>query len=78
MENDITSFKRIKLLKTVIKDLNSVLSTIEECEKKLLEFKFFSNIREIISVMETNKTLLFISKNKYEKELAEITKEHTE
>lgn len=81
MENDIVKlkdFKQVKKLKRYMEDINKIIHILSTAQKALSFFKQYVVTQETISVMETNKSFLELYLKKYEKELAEITGQHSE
>lgn len=64
--------KHKKICEKVIKDINAILLVLSLTQRGLTVFKHYISIQEIISVVETNKTLLDLQLKKYEKELKAI------
>lgn len=59
-----------KKYKRYIEDIDQILHILATSQQALSFFKQYSAAQEIISVIETNKTFLELSRNKYEKELS--------
>jgi len=56
-----------KLNKRLLEDVDNILLILEKSQQALIYFKKYKPVQELISIMETNKTLLTISKQKHEK-----------
>lgn len=66
---NLGSFKDKKKFKRYIEDLEKILKVIDLAQKGLIHFKHYRYVQEIVSVLETNKTLFDMHKKKYEKAL---------
>jgi len=71
---DLLSFKKKKqeekeqvLNNKIIEDINNILLILEKSQQALMFFKKYKPVQEIISIMETNRTLFTLSKKKHEK-----------
>jgi hypothetical protein len=69
---DLNSRKNKKKYKRYVEDIDKILHILVTSQQALSFFKQYSSIQEIISVIETNKTFLELSRKKYEKELSKI------
>ena len=58
----------------VIEDIDSILRVISLTQKSLSYFKQYLTVQEIVSVLETNKTLLELYRKKYTDKLEELNK----
>jgi hypothetical protein len=74
----IDDFKNKKKYKKVIEDIDSILRVITLAQKSLSYFKQYLTVQEIISVLETNKTLLELYRKTYGDKLEEIEKKHSQ
>jgi len=74
----IEAFKSKKKCKKYIEDIDSILKIITLSQKSLSFYKQYASVQEMVSVLETNKTLLELHRKKYESKLEEIEKKHTE
>lgn len=74
----IENFKNKKKCKKYIQDIDDILKVITLSQKSLSFFKQYTSVQEMISVLETNKTLLELHRKKYESKLEEIEKKHSE
>ena len=74
----IDDFKNKKKYKKVIEDIDSILRVITLAQKSLSYFKQSLTVQEIISVLETNKTLLELYRKTYGDKLEEIEKKHSQ
>lgn len=66
---DIKSFKDRKKYKQIVEDLTAVIKVFDLTQRSLVHFKKYKNVQEVISILETNLTLLDLYKKKYEAEL---------
>lgn len=64
--------KNKKKCKKIVKDIEAILTLLTVSQRGLSLFKHYVSVQEIISVLETNKTLLELQKKKYEAQLVEI------
>lgn len=62
---NLTDFKNKKLNKKVVEDIDNVLKVLTLAQQGLAHFKHYAPVQEIISVMETNKTLFEFHRKKY-------------
>lgn len=74
----IQEYKDKKKIKKYIQDIDNILKIISLSQKGLSHYKQYSSTQEMISVLETNKTLLELHRKKYESKLEEIEKKHSE
>lgn len=74
---DLNSRKKEKRYKKIIQDIDSILKIISLTQRSLSFFKEYVPAQEIISILETNKTMLEIHRKKYEAELQANKKENT-
>ncbi len=74
----LDDFKSKKKIKKYIQDIDNILKIISLSQKGLSHYKQYSSTQEMISVLETNKTLLELHRKKYESKLEEIEKKHSE
>lgn len=74
----LESFKVKKKYKKFIEDIDAILKVVSLSQKSLSFYKQYVPVQEMISVLETNKTLLELHRKKYESKLEEIEKKHSE
>lgn len=67
---NVVNIKDYKLAKLVVKDLEKILKVINLTIQGLSFYKKYSSVSQIISTLQTHKTLIEISYNKY-KEILE-------
>lgn len=68
---DLKTFKNKKKYKQIVEDLTNVNKVLDLTQRSLIHFKRYKNVQEIISICETNLTLLEMYKKKYESLLKE-------
>lgn len=69
-ENNVTDlgkFKDRKLYKRILQDIDNILAILDMSQRGLMVFKHYKPVQEIISIIETNKTLFQLKKKAYEK-----------
>lgn len=66
---DFSEYKKRKLEKRILDDINKILLILEKSQQALSFFKKYKPIQEIISVIETNKVLFELKKKVYETNL---------
>ena len=64
--------KKKKKYKKIVSDISAIVNIIILTQKGLSIFKSYTNVQEIISVLETNKVLLEIKQKRYKKELEKL------
>lgn len=69
----LTEHKNKKLYQKIIRDIGGILQVLSLTQRGLVIFKSYVVVQEIISVVETNKTLLELKLKDYEKKLKAIT-----
>jgi hypothetical protein len=69
---DLNARKNKKKYKRYVEDIDQILHILTTTQQALSFFKQYTSTQEIISVIETNKTFLELSRKKYEKELSKI------
>lgn len=77
--SQLTQIKEYKLKKKyekILKDIEGILLVFSLTQRALSVFKNYISVQEIISIIETNKTLLELQKKKYEKELIGLKNEN--
>lgn len=74
---DLKGFKKEKKYKKIVSDIDSILLIFSLTQRSLAFFKEYVVVQEIISIIETNKTLLELHRKKYLNELEEAEKKHT-
>ena len=67
-----------KKYKKVLEDIDNILKIISLSQKSFSFYKQYISVQEMISVLETNKTLLELHRKKYEGELEKISKADTQ
>lgn len=78
MITQLKDFKTEKKYKKILEDINTILRIFSLTQMSLSFFKEYVVVQEIISILETNKTMLEMHKRKYEAQLFEIEKKSTE
>lgn len=63
---DLKGFKKEKKYKKIVSDIDSILLIFNLTQRSLAFFKEYVVVQELVSIIETNKTLLEIHKKKYE------------
>ncbi len=76
--HNLEKHKKLKIHKRLVEDIDKILNIISLTQKSLSYFKQYIPAQKIISILETNKTLLEIHRNKNQDELEKAEKEHTE
>ncbi len=71
---DFQEVKNHKKYKQIVSDLNAIIMVLDLTQRSLVFFKKYKSVQEVISICETNITLLNIQKKKYETELQKSTK----
>jgi hypothetical protein len=74
----LTEHKSKKKYKKVVEDIDGILKVISLSQKSLSFFKQYLPVQEMISVLETNKTLLELHRKKYEGKLEELEKKYSQ
>lgn len=69
MISSISDHKNKKLYEKIIKDITAILQILSLTQRGLSIFKSYIAVQEIISVLETNKTLLELKQKQYETQL---------
>lgn len=64
---DLKKYKDNKLNKKIISDIDHILLILEKSQQALMFFKKYKPVQEIISIIETNRTLFYLKKKAYEK-----------
>ncbi len=72
--SSLLNFKEKKKYTRLISDIDNILKVLELTQASLIFFKHYKPVLELISVIETNKTILQAWKKKYESKLQEIKK----
>lgn len=72
---DLSKFKDKKKYQKVVEDLDKILHIFALTQKSLSFYKCYKNVQEVISIVETNKTLMELYVKKYSKELEKINAE---
>ena len=76
--HDLGDYKKKKMYGKLMEDINKILHIISLTQKSLSYFKQYIPVQKLISIMETQKTLLEIHRDKAENELDKIKEKHTE
>jgi vacuolar-type H+-ATPase catalytic subunit A/Vma1 len=76
--HDLGDYKKKKMYGKLMEDINKILHIISLTQKSLSYFKQYIPVQKLISIMETQKTLLEIHRDKAENELEKIKEKHTE
>ena len=66
---NLKDFKDRKKFKQIVEDLENINRILDLTQRSLIHFKRYKNVQEIISICETNMTLLNLYKKKYEAKL---------
>lgn len=74
----LNDYKNKKVYKKIIDDINAILKILTLTQKGLIIFKSYIVVQEIISVIETNKTLLELKLKDYENKLSKIVSTDTD
>lgn len=69
LTSSLQDHKDKKLYQKVIRDLNATLQVLTLAQKGLILFKHYVFVQEIISVINTNVTLIELKLKDYEKKL---------
>ena len=64
---DFKAFANRKKNKKIISDIDNILKVLSLSQQSLSHFKHYAPCQEIISVIETNKTLFEYHRKNYEK-----------
>lgn len=65
-------YKHRKKFKKLVEDINHVIQVFEASQQALSHFKYIIVCQEVISIMETNKTILTMKSKELQKELDKI------
>lgn len=76
--SSIDDYKKKKLHNKLIEDIDKILHVISLAQQSLSFFKQYIPVQKLISMMETQKTLLEIHRKKNETELEKIKEADTE
>lgn len=68
----LNDHKKKKRYEKIVSDISAIVNIIILTQKGLSIFKAYTQVQEIISVLEVNKVLLEIKQRKYKKELEKI------
>lgn len=68
---NFTDFKNKKKYQKIVEDLGNINHVLDLTQRSLIHYKRYKNVQEIVSIIETNLTLLQMYKTKYEKLLKE-------
>ncbi len=71
---DIQSHKNRKKYEQIVSDITAINHVLDLTQRSLVYFKKYKNVQEIISIIESNITLLNIHKKKYLDELEKAKK----
>ena len=66
---DLQEAKNRKKYEQIIKDIDAISRVLDLTQRSLVYFKKYKSVQEVISMCETQLTLLNIHKKKYEEEL---------
>jgi vacuolar-type H+-ATPase catalytic subunit A/Vma1 len=75
--SSLNEFKQKKIHERVIEDIDKILHVISLAQQSLSFFKQYIPVQKLVSMMETQKTLLEIHRKKNETELEKIKKSDT-
>jgi hypothetical protein len=75
--SNIKDFKNKKKYTKVIEDIDNILKVFSLTQKSLSFFKQYIAVQELVSIIETQKTLLEMQRKKYNEALENITQKHT-
>ena len=75
--SSLNDFKQKKIHERVIEDIDKILHVISLAQQSLSFFKQYIPVQKLVSMMETQKTLLEIHRKKNETELEKIKKSDT-
>jgi len=78
MTISLDGYRSKKKIKKYLEDIDNILKIISLSQRGLSLYKQYTSAQEMISVLETNKTLLELHRKKYESKLEEIEKKHSE
>lgn len=67
---DLENFKNKKKYKQIVSDINAITHVLDLTIRSLIHFKKYRTVQELISVLQTDITLLGMHKSKYENQLA--------
>lgn len=76
--SNLDDYKKKKLHNKLIEDIDKILHVISLAQQSLSFFKQYIPVQKLISMMETQKTLLEIHRKKNETELEKIEESDTE
>lgn len=76
--HNLGDHKKKKMYEKLMDDINKILHIISLTQKSLSFFKQYIPVQKLISIMETQKTLLEIHRDKAEDELEKIKEKHSE
>lgn len=62
---NLQDFKNRKLNQKMIEDIDNILKVLSLTQQSLAHFKMYAPVQEMISIMETNKTLFEFHRKKY-------------
>lgn len=65
----LSSFRSQKKYKKLIEDIDSILKVFDLTQRSLVHFKYIIAAQEIISILETNKTILALQQKELKKEI---------
>jgi hypothetical protein len=75
--SSLNDFKQKKIHERIIEDIDKILHVISLAQQSLSFFKQYIPVQKLVSMMETQKTLLEIHRKKNETELEKIKKSDT-
>ena len=76
--SSLNDYKQKKIHERIIEDIDKILHVISLTQQSLSFFKQYIPVQKLISIMETQKTLLEIHRKKNETELEKIKESNTE
>ena len=68
---NIRTHKQKKKYKKLIEDIDSILKIFDLTQRGLSHYKYIIAAQEVISILETNKTLLTLQQKELKKEIQE-------
>lgn len=75
---NLKNYKKIKVLEKIIEDIDKILHVISLTQQSLSFFKQYIPVQKLVSIMETQKTLLELHRKKNASELEKIKEPDTE
>lgn len=68
---NLSDVKNVKKAEIIVKDLEKIITLIDASLNCLSEYSKYIPVMEILSLMQSNKTILEIHRNKYSKYIEE-------